>query len=112
MKLKNNRFAVIPCRCGTCRKYIWLEAYKKDKIFECRYKDKNLEFGSPMSITTCKTCQKEIPAIKIAIVSTLEILRAEIKEQGPDMFYGKKMYIEKNNIIQRINERIKEELEE
>lgn len=112
MKLKNNRFALIPCKCGTCQERIWLEAYKKDKLLECTYKNKTLEFGSPLSIITCKRCQKEVPAIKIAIVSTLEILRAEIKEQSPDVFDGEKSYIEKNNIIRIINERIKEELKE
>jgi len=33
MKLKYNRFAIIPVRCTKCHRYIWLEKYRRVDIY-------------------------------------------------------------------------------
>lgn len=33
MKLKSNRFAVIPVMCYHCKRYIWMEPYRSVEIW-------------------------------------------------------------------------------
>lgn len=52
MRTMFNRFALFPCMCTDCHKYIWLEKYRRancwDKYVD-RFLDKNL----------CKECIKK-----------------------------------------------------
>lgn len=33
MKTKYNRFAIIPIMCPTCKRYIWLEKYRRADVW-------------------------------------------------------------------------------
>lgn len=33
MKLTFNRYAVIPTKCNSCHRYVWLEKYRRDDVF-------------------------------------------------------------------------------
>ena len=33
MKIKFNRFAILPFHCTDCHRYIWLEPYRKGEIY-------------------------------------------------------------------------------
>lgn len=52
MKIKNNRFAIVPIRCTECQKYVWLETY--------RHGEKHLAFiGSFIKVNICNDCSKK-----------------------------------------------------
>lgn len=49
MKLNCNRFAVIPIMCDCCKRYIWMEPYRRTDVWHGitrRYFDERI----------CKTC--------------------------------------------------------
>ena len=49
MMLSCNRFALVPHLCLECKRYIWLEGYRKAKVWK-----KNL--NTPIKENICKSC--------------------------------------------------------
>ena len=49
MMLSCNRFALVPHLCLECKRYIWLEGYRKAKVWK-----KNLNM--PIKENICKSC--------------------------------------------------------
>ena len=51
-----NRFAVVPHMCSECKRYIWLEGYRRSdvwKLFPGRYIKENI----------CKSCLKKFDIV-------------------------------------------------
>lgn len=51
-----NRFAVVPHMCSECKRYIWLESYRRSdvwKLFVGRYVKENI----------CKSCLKKFDIV-------------------------------------------------
>lgn len=51
-----NRFAVVPHMCSECKRYIWLESYRRSdvwKLFAGRYVKENI----------CKSCLKKFDIV-------------------------------------------------
>lgn len=60
MKFICNRFAIVPHKCYRCKKYVWLEGYRHDHVWE--------EQCSPhwISVNICNNCiNRYIPQIKL-----------------------------------------------
>ena len=49
MKFSCNRFAFIPRLCLECKRYIWLEGYRKAEVW-------NKTIGRPIKENICKSC--------------------------------------------------------
>ncbi len=49
MMLLCNRFALVPHLCIECKRYIWLEGYRKAEVWE-KYADK------PIKVNICRSC--------------------------------------------------------
>lgn len=69
-----NRFAVVPHMCSECKRYIWLESYRRSdvwKLFVGRYVKENI----------CKSCLKKFD------IGSKEFERTKLPS-FEDIFYG------------------------
>lgn len=61
MMLKYNRFALVPHLCNECKKYIWLEPFRRIDVFKPFYQ-------CYMKQNICKRClPKYIPNIEESV---------------------------------------------
>lgn len=82
MMLVRNRFAVLPHMCSECKRYIWLESYRRSdvwKLFAGRYVKENI----------CKSCLKkyDIVSKEFNAVSNVNTVSEQEIEAAIKHFY-------------------------
>lgn len=58
MQVRFNRFAIVPTYCGCCKRYVWLEPYRRDDIHHSL-------FDYTLKENLCKRCvDKYLPKME------------------------------------------------
>lgn len=55
MMLSCNRFALFPCMCSECKRYIWMEPYRRSDVWHGGFVDRYFK-GDYKKENICKKC--------------------------------------------------------
>ena len=76
MKLKSNRFAVIPVMCSHCKKYVWMKDMNRIKFFTSKkreYSMAEIRAGPEVVLFLCKKMRKKDRAVNEILMQTYTI---------------------------------------